>query len=102
MELGPERVPACLRVRDAVGESLDERGLGVEQGEPVLLLDQEQRVHARGERVVDEAADLRALLAEPAQPAPQQLDDLAAGSAPIRDSAATKCGYYGCIGPRVD
>lgn len=38
------------------GEPLDERGVGVEQGEPVVLLDEKQRVHALGERAVDQLA----------------------------------------------
>ena len=50
VELGPQRAPAGLRVGDLRDEALDERDLGVQQGEPVLLLDEEQRVHAAGER----------------------------------------------------
>ncbi len=77
MELAPQPAPAGLRVVDPFDEPLDEGGFGVQQGEPVFLLDQEQRVHAPGQRAVDQLADLGALLGEPAKPPAQQLDHLA-------------------------
>jgi len=48
VEPGPERPPPGFRVGDLLDEPLDERGLGVQQGEPVFLLDLEVR-HLGGE-----------------------------------------------------
>ena len=45
VESGPLRAPASLGVTDLRDEPLHERRLGVEQGKPVLLLDQEQPRH---------------------------------------------------------
>src|SRR5690349_12417849 len=42
---GERRAPASLWVADIGDEPLDERRLGVEQGEPVLLLHEEQPGH---------------------------------------------------------
>jgi hypothetical protein len=77
VEFGPRPAPAGLRLGDAFDELLDEGGIGVQHGKPVVLLDQEQRVHPGGERRVDQVADLGALLGEPALPAAQQLDHIA-------------------------
>ena len=77
MEFGPHAPPSGLRIGDLLDELLDERRLGLQQGEPVVLLDQEQPGHALAQRVVDQCADLGALLGEPAVPAAQQRDDLA-------------------------
>ena len=76
MELRPQRAPAGVGVGDAGDEALDERDVRVEQGEAVVLLDQEQRVHAAGDRVVDQRADLGAGRSEPLQPRAQQGDDV--------------------------
>ena len=65
MELRPLRGPARARVGDALDELLDERGLGVEQREPVVLLDEEQRVDATLDRAVDQLADAGPLAGEP-------------------------------------
>ena len=76
VESRPERAPPVLGVGDAPGQLAGERGVGVQQRDPVLLLDEEQRMHAAGQRAVDQLADLRPPCGEPVQPAPQQRDGL--------------------------
>jgi hypothetical protein len=61
VKLAPERAPAGLGVDDVVDEPLDEARLGFQQGEPVLLLHEEQGMHASGERGVDQLANLGSL-----------------------------------------
>src|SRR6185437_15435002 len=77
VESGPLWAPPGFRVGDLPDEPLDERGLGVQQGEPVLLLDEEQRGHALGEGARDDGLDLGALRGQPGEPLPEQLQNLA-------------------------
>src|SRR5215831_12897296 len=77
VESGPLRAPSGFRVGDLPDEPLDERGLGVQQREPVLLLDQEQRGHALGKGALDDGLDLGALRGQPGEPLPEQGENLA-------------------------
>jgi hypothetical protein len=64
-------------VVDLLDEPLDERGLGIQRSEPVLLFDLEQRMQAPGRRAVDLVADLGALPGQPVQlPGPRGSSDL--------------------------
>ena len=65
MELGPLLTPADLRVSDLLDEPLDELRLGVQQRDPEVLFDQEERVDSSGKRCVDQSTDLGALGSEP-------------------------------------
>jgi hypothetical protein len=62
VERAPGLTELRLRLVDLFDEASDERGLGIEQRQPVDLFNQEDGIEAPGERVIHPGADLVACL----------------------------------------
>src|SRR6202035_3561896 len=77
VEVGPRAGPVGGGVGDALDEPAGEGRVGLQQGEPVLLLDQEEPGPPAGQGRVDQAPGLGLQPGQAALPLPQQAEGLA-------------------------
>src|SRR5216683_3934843 len=79
VEVGPRAGPIGGGVGDALDEMAGKGRFRLDQGDPVLLLEEEEPGYPGGPRGVDQAAGLGLLRGEVAEPGAQQAEDLAGG-----------------------